>query len=77
MEYARTTNGIGEVFQWVDGTLHAVMDKVTGELHRLEGGDSIGTLSQCLDRVKESPAWEGRLIIIKIDCIRAFKVEAP
>jgi hypothetical protein len=75
VEHVRTKNGIGETFQWVDSALHAVMDTTTGEFYRLEGGNSMGALSQCLDRVKQSPGWENRLVIVKIDCIRAFKVE--
>lgn len=75
MEYQRTTDGAGTVYQWVDSTLHVVMDLVTGELQRLEGGISMGTQAQCLDLVRQRIGWETRFIILKLDCIRAFKVE--
>lgn len=75
MEYQRTKNGVGDIFQWVDGQLCIIMDVATGNFSHLEDGAIMGTQEQCLARVEQLMGWENRLVIVKLDCIRAFKVE--
>lgn len=75
-EYQRA-NGL----QWVDDNLCVVMDTLNGELQAVHVNNQAGvlghrvvnSLEKCLDYVKGHP-WGDRLIIVRLDCIRAFKL---
>lgn len=76
MEYQRTQNGIGETFQWVDSVSAMVLDAVTGEPQRFgPAHHSIGTIRDAAEYVGRRPGWEGRLVIVKLETIRGFKLD--
>lgn len=74
-EYLRTNTHSGGVYQWCDQELCIILDKVTGEFIRFEGNNSICTLADALEYLKlYRKGWEDRTVIVKLDCIAAFKM---
>lgn len=75
MEYQRTQNNVGETIQWVDSVNAMVLDSVTGEPQRFgQSLNSIGTLQEAAEYVTTRPGWEDRMVIVKLETIRGFKV---
>ena len=74
-EYQRTVDGAGTIYQWVDSEICMVIDMVTGEPQRVLGNATC-TFEQALQHTKNMLGWEGSLAIVKLPCIRAFKVQS-
>jgi hypothetical protein len=74
MEHKRSTDGSGNVFQWCDADRAMVLDAVTGERQRMEGGTSIGTFEMAMKLVESRRGWEERLVVVKLQAVVAFKV---
>jgi hypothetical protein len=72
MEYQRTQNGAGEVYQWVDSKTYVVID-IGSNPPRMEKGFSI--LSDALEYVGKRTGWESRLVIVTLDSIRGYRIE--
>lgn len=78
MEHQRTQDVSGAVWQWVDTVNAMVLDAVTGEPQRFgKNLQSVGTLQEAAEYVSKRPGWEDRMVIVKLETIRAFKVGPP
>lgn len=71
MEYKRTKDATGRIYQWVDAEMVMIIDIVTGEPQRFSG-NATGHIDAALAYVEMMPGWETRLAIVRIPCIRAF-----
>lgn len=79
MEHQRTTDNVGDIWQWYDTEQVMVLDAVTGEArHFGEPYRTIGTLSDALEYVRNRRGWEDRMVIVHLNCIIAGRiVEEP
>ena len=76
MEYQRTQDGAGTLWQWYDAERVMVLDVVTGKPERFaNGNESIGTMEDALSYVKARIGWEQRLVIVRLQCVAAGKVK--
>lgn len=75
-EHKRVVNEYSkEVHQWVDAERCMVIDSVTGKPERFGTfHNSIGTFDDALEYVSKRSGWEERMIIIKMNCVVAYKV---
>lgn len=77
MEYQRTQDGAGNLWQWYDAERVIVIDTVTGKPERFaEGCNGIGTMEEALAYVKSRIGWEPRLVIVRLQCVAAGKLSA-
>lgn len=75
-EYARSRDGAGTLYQWVDAERVMILDAVTGEPQRFgPRHDSIGLLKDALEHVTSRIGWEGRLVIVRLQAICGFKID--
>lgn len=76
MEYKRTVDGAGNVYQWYDADRAMVLDQVTGTPERFsECANSVGTIDEAISYVKRRIGWESRLVIVRLQCVVAADVE--
>ena len=73
-EYFRT-----KTHQFCDVNLCMIIDTITGEPQKFGGRNIVGTLEEAIKLLKEHDEkvpWNciDRLIIVKVDCIKGFKL---
>jgi hypothetical protein len=74
-EYARSTDGAGKVYQFVDSEICMVFDRVTGEPQRFgEYKNATGTFEDALKFVTGRMGWEDRWAIIRLPAVCGFPV---
>lgn len=74
-EYARATDGAGNVYQFVDSEICMVLDRVTGEPQRFgESRLAIGTFEEALKFVTSRKGWEDRWALVRVPAVRGFHV---
>lgn len=71
-EHLRRQDHTGRVWQWCDTKRYVIFDQHTGMLG-IPGIGFLLTKKQALDHI-QSPGWEDRRHIVKLDCISAFIV---
>lgn len=77
MEYQRTKDGAGNIWQWYDAERVMVLDIVTGEPERFTNFlNSIGSMEDALAYVRKRVGWEDRLAIVRLQCVVAEEVDA-
>lgn len=73
MEHKRVKLASGAFMQWVDTQACVVMDRVTGQLERINPTGYVVTLEQALEWVGASP----RSVIIKLETVQSFETQKP
>ncbi len=67
----RSTDGAGNIYQWVDSEYWLIVDFGCHAPEILRGFSS---QAEALEHVKGFIGWETRLAVVRLDCIRAFGV---
>jgi hypothetical protein len=74
-EYARATDGAGNVYQFVDAEICMILDTVTGEPQRFgKHHNATASFEEALEFVKRNIGWETRWAIVRLPAVRGFPV---
>jgi hypothetical protein len=77
MEYARTADASGNLYQWVDEDLCMFLDSHTGSCERLFAGcAATGTFYEAMEIIKRSNPASLRVVLVKVHCIGRHRLAA-